>query len=142
MLTAPAITSTAATSGAVGVAFQYDADGRASASGTPPITWSASQQPAGFTIDASTGEITWTPAAAGTDGACITATNAAGADTQCFTVDVLAPAPPVFTSQPLVLARVGEAYVYDVDGAASASGTGPIVFSAPPAPAGVANDAA
>lgn len=58
---APSIVSSAVTDGSVGAAYTYDVD----AVGNPPPTYTLTTAPAGMTIDEDTGEISWTPAAAG-----------------------------------------------------------------------------
>ncbi|MBZ0252937.1 MAG: PKD domain-containing protein, partial [Candidatus Methylomirabilis sp.] len=85
---APTIVSSGAVAGQVGVPYQYDEDARAEATGDEPIGWSAVGAPAGFTIDAETGLITWTPTTAGPQGVTIRATNAVGYNDESFVVDV------------------------------------------------------
>ena len=59
------------------------------ASGTKPITWSASDKiPTGLTIDPSTGEISGTPTAEGNYTFSVTATNSYGTDTKSYTMNV------------------------------------------------------
>ena len=59
------------------------------ASGTKPITWSASSKiPAGLAIDSSTGEISGTPTAEGNYTFSVTATNSYGTDTKSYTMNV------------------------------------------------------
>lgn len=64
------------------------------ANGTTPITWSVSAGalPPGMTLDAGTGAYSGTPTVAGNFSFTITATNAAGADSDAFTQQVTAPA--------------------------------------------------
>lgn len=140
--TPPTITSTPAPDAYVGVPWAYDDDATAEASGDAPISWTALLAPAGFGIDPSTGAVAWTPAAAGDAGVCLVASNAAGEDTQCFTVAVSLAGPPVFTSRPITLATQGQPYAYDLDSTVSVSGAGPVTFGAPTAPAGFAVDVA
>ena len=64
------------------------------ATGSTPITWSVSAGalPPGLTLDANTGAYTGTPTAAGNYSFTITATNAAGTDSDAYTQQVTAPA--------------------------------------------------
>ena len=84
----PHITSLPSTAASLGAAYKYDADGKASADGTTPISWTATTRPEGFAVDAATGLVTWQPGAAGSFDACLRATNAYGSDDQCWTVTV------------------------------------------------------
>ncbi|NBS50186.1 MAG: hypothetical protein EBS97_06210 [Verrucomicrobia bacterium] len=78
--TVPVITSTNSFSGTVGVAFSNTV----TASGSTPITFSASNLPAGLT-NSTNGLITGTPTIAGTNITTITASNAAGSVSQAVT---------------------------------------------------------
>jgi hypothetical protein len=64
------------------------------ATGSTPITWSVSAGalPPGITLNAGTGAYSGTPTAAGNYSFTITATNAAGADSDAYTQQVAAPA--------------------------------------------------
>jgi len=84
----PLFTSTANRAGIVGLPYVYDADRRASATGQGPFTWSKAYGPADFAIDASTGQITWTPTVAGAYLIGLQVSDPAGTDTQLFTVQV------------------------------------------------------
>ena len=97
----PTITSTASTLAVVGQAYQYDADGCASASGTGTITWSKVLGPDGFSIDSQSGCITWVPAESGYRVISIKATDDLGVAFQIFQVYVADDAPndpPTVTS--------------------------------------------
>lgn len=59
------------------------------ASGTKPLTWSASGNvPAGLAIDSSTGEFSGTPAAEGSYTFTVTASNSYGSDSKSYTMNV------------------------------------------------------
>ena len=60
----------------VGTPFAYDL---ACSGGTRPLTWQATQLPAGLTLDPATGQITGEPAKAGDSSVPVTITNPAGA---------------------------------------------------------------
>lgn len=81
--TPPTITSTNAFLGTVGVAFSNDI----TATGDAPIAFSGTALPGGLSV-ASGGAITGTPTAAGTFNATLTATNAAGTNTQAVTFTI------------------------------------------------------
>ncbi|MBI3182149.1 MAG: PKD domain-containing protein [Myxococcales bacterium] len=139
----PQIISTPTLTGTVGQAYQYNAQGRAFATGTSPLTWSTTFAPTGFTIDAQTGVISWTPSSAGQQGVCIVVTNPAGNDQQCFQVTVSAPSggtAPSITSTAASTGLVSSAYHYDADDTPSASGTTPIAWAASFAPQGFTID--
>ena len=89
----PHITSIPRTSTVLGQAYLYDADGRAEATGTAPLTWSLVSAPAGCAIGATTGQVTWTPSATGSFTVTLRATNAFGFENQSFTVSVSNQAP-------------------------------------------------
>src|SRR5690606_20491640 len=82
----PSITSGAAASGTVGTAFTHTV----TATGTAPLTYSATGVPVGLAINATTGAITGTPTAAGPKDVTITATNAYGADSKTLTINISA----------------------------------------------------
>jgi len=83
---APQITSTAVTSGNIGVAYSYDVN----ASGSPAPTYSLTTAPAGMTINTTSGVISWTPTAAGPANVTVQAANGTLPNaTQSFTINVL-----------------------------------------------------
>lgn len=96
--TAPTITSTSPiTTGVVGTAYAYTFN----ATGTTPITWSATGLPHWAVLNASTGAISGTPDAAATTSIAVTASNSAGsAGPTTFSLPVLAP-PLITTTSPL-----------------------------------------
>ncbi len=134
----PVITSTAALTVNVSTPYHYDADDRAEAQSALPVTWSVVSAPAGFAIQPSTGLITWTPNTLGPASISIRATNAAGSDTQSFTVDVQGDAPPVITSVAALVADAFVPYHYDADDRAEAQSTLPVTWTVVSAPAGFA----
>jgi hypothetical protein len=81
---APQITSAAVTAATIGVPYVYDVD----AGGYPVPTYGLVTQPAGMTIDAVTGQISWLPTALGDYTVGVAATNSEGSDSQSFTVTV------------------------------------------------------
>ena len=106
--------------------YDYDVD----ATGTPEPVFSLATNPAGMTIDSLNGLINWMPTALGSYPVTVTATNAAGADVQPFTITVSALA-PLITSTPDTTAIGGEPYEYDVDASAYPAATY-FVFGTPP----------
>ena len=70
----------------------------AASGGQPPYRWSATGLPDGITINATTGQITGIPTAAGNFGAAITVTdNALSNVSDRFTLNINLPAPPTAT---------------------------------------------
>lgn len=87
---APAFVSTPVVSAVVDAPYTYDAE----ALGTPTPTFSITG-PAGMSVDATTGLVTWTPTATGSAPVTLTASNGVSpAATQGFTIDVASDAPP------------------------------------------------
>ncbi|MBI5527794.1 MAG: PKD domain-containing protein [Deltaproteobacteria bacterium] len=91
---APKITSTPALKATTGEPYHYDDNDTAEASGRTPIAWSKVGGPAEFSIDATSGRVTWTPVAFGPAEISIKAENAWGSDVQTFTADVTKGATP------------------------------------------------
>jgi len=89
----PVFSSTPGTIGTVGVAYEYDADGRAEATGSQSISFSLGFGPIGLTIDIN-GLVSWTPTAdqVGSHPVQLVANNAAGSVTQDFEITVNEPA--------------------------------------------------
>ncbi|MEW6413301.1 MAG: putative Ig domain-containing protein [Candidatus Zixiibacteriota bacterium] len=130
---APAFTSTPVTTGTYGVAYSYDAD----ASGYPAPTFALTTAPAGMTIDAASGLVSWTPDVVGDVAVVLEASNAYGSDAQTFTITVGGIAPSI-TSLPCENAQYGVPYTCDVD----ADGYPAPTFALTTAPAGMTIDAA
>lgn len=102
---APAITSRAPPGGALGVSYGFTV----TATGTAPLSFSATGLPAGLSIDASTGIISGTPSAAGTYDIAITVSNAAGSAKQAAQMVMAAQpaATPIPTLSQWVLMLLG-----------------------------------
>ncbi|MCP5215645.1 MAG: hypothetical protein H6995_11625 [Pseudomonadales bacterium] len=101
----PLFTSVPSITARVGLPYIYDADNRASAAGSNPITFSLNNGPTGMTVS-ETGLVSWIPQPGqeGNQPVQIIASNAAGNDTQSFTINVIAaPSYPVinFNQQPV-----------------------------------------
>jgi hypothetical protein len=85
---APAITSAAPLNGTVGNVYSYEVN----ADGYPVPTYTLTTFPVGMTIDATTGLIQWTPAAAGDVNVTVEASNGVSpASIQSFILSVVAP---------------------------------------------------
>jgi hypothetical protein len=78
----PVIMSTPVTYGTVGQDYRYDVQ----ATGAPVPTFSIASGPAGLTIQATTGEITWKPTVTGTYDVTVKAGNNVGEDQQHFKI--------------------------------------------------------
>jgi cyclophilin family peptidyl-prolyl cis-trans isomerase len=108
--TAPTITSTAPTQAQVGAQFTYNVE--SNEEGTTGFTYSLVESPAGATIDATTGVISWVPTAAqnGNQSFRVRATDGGGNTVeQNFSVTV-----GTATGQPPVIATIGNKTI-DVD---------------------------
>ncbi|MEW6413302.1 MAG: putative Ig domain-containing protein [Candidatus Zixiibacteriota bacterium] len=112
-LVSPTIVTTPVTDGQVGEAYYYDVD----ATGYPEPTFTLTTAPGGMTIDGFTGEINWTPTAAGDFSVTVRAANGVSpAATQSFVIAVVpAFAAPVITSTPVLEGAEGDPYYYDVN---------------------------
>jgi len=84
----PAFTSEANPVVAPNQPYHYDDDDKPNVSGSAPFTWSTTLSPEGFSIDAATGVITWTPTTFGAYPICIEVSNSVGKGTQCYAVNV------------------------------------------------------
>jgi hypothetical protein len=85
----PVITTTAPTEATEGTEYSYDADATDVDSTT--LTWSISSAPTGMTIDANTGEVSWTPAEGSAGDVTYTVTVSdgnGGSDSESVTVTV------------------------------------------------------
>ena len=140
----PAITSVPKGPAVVALPWQYqvaaqDADGDA-------IGFELVEAPAGMTIDAASGLVTWTPSAGqvGTHHVAVRASDGRGASTtQSFDLPVVATAPndpPTITSSPRGRVRIDDVYLYQA--LASDPNGDPLTYSLPTFPAGMTIDAA
>ena len=88
---APVITSVAPTSVVLGEEYTYTPS--ATDAENDPLTWSLTQKPAGMTINATTGAISWTPAEAGSSGTVRLVANDGNSDSvaQTFVITVSEP---------------------------------------------------
>ncbi|MBQ3399270.1 MAG: putative Ig domain-containing protein [Synergistaceae bacterium] len=107
------------------------------ATGTEPITWSASGLPSWLDLDSETGEISGiTPSKRADASFTVIATNSAGKDSRKFTLTVKgnpAPAiPPTISTDALLKGTVGTAYNFTLE----AGGTTPITWTAEGLPDG------
>ncbi len=133
----PQITSLPRTTGRVGEPYLYTV----TAWGTPAPTFALTTSPAGMTINAASGEITWTPAVGqeGAQNVTVTASNTSGTDTQSFTITVQSSATgPRITSAPVTEAIAGKQYSYQV----VTVGSPPPQYALIEKPAGMIIDAA
>ncbi len=132
--TPPTISSTPILAATTGQPYTYQTQ----ATGSQPFSWSLTDAPAGMSIDANGGLISWTPAAAGSFNITVQASNAASTDTQSYTLEVIDPAPPTITSMPVTGVEVNQSYSYQ----AQASSIGTVTWSLNDSPAGMAVDPA
>ena len=127
----PAITSSLIGAGIVGTPITpYTV----TATGTGPITFSASSLPSGLSFNANTHVISGTPTTAQVKNVTLTADNLVGTDTKILSFTILAPAsPPVITSSTTVHAPVNQSFSYTI----AATGSGTITYNATNLPAGL-----
>ncbi len=91
--TAPTIVSSPVTTAELGVLYTYDVN----ASGSPAPTYSLTDNPAGMTINTTTGLIEWTPALAESAYVTVVATNTQGTDSQTYGIEVTEGVTPTVT---------------------------------------------
>lgn len=108
----PNIISTPPTTVWGGQDYSYDV----TATGAAPLTFALTTAPAGMSINASNGLISWSPTIGqvGVHPVVVQVTNDDGSDTQSFNVTVKDPAPAI-NSSPIVDGAVGLLYMYDVN---------------------------
>lgn len=102
------------------------------ASGSPTIVFGATNLPPGLNIDQATGIISGTPTQIGVFPVSIIAANTAGSDPETLTISITAN-PPVITSPLSVTAGTIQNFTYTI----TATGAGPLTFSATNLPAGL-----
>jgi PKD repeat protein len=125
---APTLTSSLTATGTDGSPFLYTI----TASGSTPITFTATNLPPGLTFSGNAIIGTPTSAAVGITPVTLTATNPGGSDSQVLTVTIAAAA-PVITSPTNTAGTDGIAFSYEI----TASGTGPITYSTSALPDGL-----
>jgi len=113
------LTSPVSVNGVVGVAFTYTP----TASGTTPITFTASPLPPGMSFDGTT--LSGTPTTSGTTAMVVTATNPTGPTATTVMVTISALAPPVFISNANAFGTVGQFFDWPL----AASGAAPITYA-------------
>ena len=133
----PTITTASLPNGQAGTAYNLTVT---ASGGTLPLHWSATGLPANLTINATTGQITGTPAAAGTSSVTLTVTDSASpVQTGTKTLSlVIVPPPPTITTAALPNGQAGTAYNLTVT---ASGGTVPLHWSATGLPANLAIDA-
>jgi hypothetical protein len=130
--TAPVIsTQSPLTNGAVNLAYSTTVQ---ASGGTTPYTWSATNLPAGLSINAGTGVISGTPTAPGTSTASVTVTDANQQTGSASLSITILPQLTITTASPLVNGAVNTAYTATV---AATGGVGPYTWSATGLPAGL-----
>jgi hypothetical protein len=131
------ITTSSLPSGVVNTA--YPGVTLAATGGATPYTWSATGLPAGLTLNASTGQISGTPTAAGVNTVAITVTDSSSPShltaTANLTLTVIAP--PSITTTSLPGGVVGASYNATLN---ASGGTTPYTWSATGLPAGLSID--
>ncbi len=109
------------------------------AEGTPTISYTAANIPAGLSYNASTHTISGTPTSVGTFNVPLTATNFMGTDNKTLVIIITEPtAAPVITSTLTASATVNQSFNYTL----TASGAGPITYNVANLPAGLTWDPA
>jgi len=135
---APIVTSSAVTSATESVVYSYQVTATDAENDT--LSFSVVSGPTGLSIDANTGEISWTPAEAGsnyTEDISIQIDDGSDPVNHDFTVNVSADNdPPIFTSSATTSASEGQAYSYDL--AASDNENDSLTYSLTSGPSGMA----
>ena len=109
------------------------------ATGTDPITYSASNLPSWLTYNPATHTLSGTPTAAGTYNVGLMADNMVGTDNKTLVITIITPAnPPVITSPLTAKTTVNQSFTYEI----TAEGTSPITYQAANLPAGLSFDPA
>jgi len=138
----PQFTSTPNREALVGKAYVYDAT--ATDPDNDALTFSLLSGPAGMTVDASTGTVSWSPAGTDVGNAAVALKvddGHGGSVEQDFTLSVINPPPdrpPVFTTTPVVDANVDAPYAYQAQ--ATDPDSDPLTFSVVVGPEGLTID--
>ena len=109
-ITAPSITTASLDDGKAGELYNVTLD----ATGTSPLTWTATGLPDGLTLNTS-GKLTGVPKVSGTFTVVVTAENSVGNDTKEYTLTIAESdkvTPPKITTETLDEATAGEAYSF------------------------------
>ena len=126
----PKITTSSLPDGKTGQSYSQTL----SATGTAPITWSASGLPSGLSINSSTGVISGTPSTAGNYSVTVTAKNNYGTGSKTYQLKITASGtPPTITTSSLPDGQINQSYSQTL----SATGTTPITWSASGLPSGL-----
>jgi hypothetical protein len=139
----PVFSSVPVASAVQGALYSYDADAADPDTGTT-LAFSLVSGPAGMSVAAASGLVTWTPSANQVGSASVTLRVSDGSLSaeQSFTIAVAnVNDAPVFTSAPPTSATERTLYAYDADAADPDAGT-TLAFSLVTAPAGMVVDAA
>ncbi len=129
--TAPSITSTLTAGGVSGTPITPYV---ITATGTDPITYSATNLPDGLTYNASTHTISGTPTTAQVKNVILTADNLIGNASKTLVFTIIAPgSAPLITSTLVAHTPVNQSFVYAI----VASGTGTITYNATNLPSGL-----
>ncbi|MFA6233979.1 MAG: putative Ig domain-containing protein [Bacteroidota bacterium] len=132
---APTIISLPKTAARVAQPYTYDV----LAYGEPAPVYTLTTSPAGMSIDAASGRISWTPSSGqeGLQNVTVVAGNQSGSDAQSFQIDVAGSASgPTFTSTAVTEAQAGLQYTYQV----TTDGTPPITYALTEKPTGMIID--
>ncbi|MBQ3345641.1 MAG: putative Ig domain-containing protein, partial [Synergistaceae bacterium] len=111
---APTITTASLSDGEMGVIYSAMFE----ATGTDPITWSATGLPDGFTLNATSGKLSGVPKTGGTFTLTVTAANSAGKDTKEYTLTIaekIKVSPPKITTVNLPEATEGQPYTFKLE---------------------------
>jgi RHS repeat-associated protein len=140
----PVFTTVPVVTADTGASYHYAA--QASDADGDPLTYTLVMGPAGMTVDAATGRVSWSPQAAdvGNHNVAIRADDGRGGSAVQQYIVTAAPVPPnlppVFTSTPVVAAAVGEPYTYQATASDLDGDT--LAFSVVTSPVGLAVDPA
>ena len=137
----PVIISQPVTTAMVAEPYAYDVE--ATTLTGAPLTYGLVTFPAGMTIDATSGLISWTPASnqTGNRNVRVRVTDRMNRTTdQVFTI-VVASGTPVITTNPVTAATVGDLYTYDVNATAALPTGDPLTYSLTTLPAGMSINA-